>query len=342
VARARAAGLFDLTAGFVYSQILLTLVELDILQMLKFGTQTRDALAIHAALSADSALRLLKGAAALELVEMLPDGRVALGAMGAALLANPGAMAMIRHHRLFYSDLADPAGLLRGQTNPSLQRFWAYGSAAGGEHADQARVAEYSALMSVSQDLIAESVLDAVALPRSGALLDIGGGEGVFLAAALRRHPRLTGMLFDLPAVAVRAGSRLARFGGRATAISGDVFADPLPAGASCASLIRVLHDHDDAHALIILQRARAALPPGGLLVVAETLSGVRGAERVADAYFGFYLAAMGSGRARTPDEVGAMLGAAGFSKIRTRPTPLPMIVSVLVAQADGTTVTET
>ena len=56
-------------------------------------------------------------------------------------------------------------------------------------------------------------------------------------------------MLFDLPAVAEpgeRAVSR--RRPGRARgAIGGDFLADPLPDGADIVSLVRVIHDHDDA-----------------------------------------------------------------------------------------------
>jgi hypothetical protein len=43
-----------------------------------------------------------------------------------------------------------------------------------------------------------------MAYPRLGSysrVVDVGGGLGAFLAAALQRYPRLTGALFDLPAV---------------------------------------------------------------------------------------------------------------------------------------------
>ena len=42
------------------------------------------------------------------------------------------------------------------------------------------------------------------------------------------------------------------------------------------------------------------ALPADGTLLLAEPMAGSRGAEPVGDAYFGFYLLAMGSGRPRT------------------------------------------
>jgi demethylspheroidene O-methyltransferase len=48
---------------------------------------------------------------------------------------------------------------------------------------------------------------------RHRCLLDVGGGEGVFLAAVATRAPALRLMLLDLPAVAERARIRLAAAG---------------------------------------------------------------------------------------------------------------------------------
>ena len=71
---------------------------------------------------------------------------------------------------------------------------------------------------------------------------------------------------------------------------------------------MRVLHDHDDPHALALLRAARRALPSGGHILVAEPMAGAASAERMGAAYFGFYLLAMGQGRARRPEEIGALL----------------------------------
>jgi demethylspheroidene O-methyltransferase len=98
-------------------------------------------------------------------------------------------------------------------------------------------------------------------------------------------------------------------------------------------SLVRVLHDHDDDRVMVLLSAVRAALPPGGTLLVAEPLSGTRGAERMGDAYFGMYLLAMGSGRPRTVGEIRTMLRAAGFRHSAEVRTSMPMIASLIVAR---------
>ena len=99
-------------------------------------------------------------------------------------------------------------------------------------------------------------------------------------------------------------------------------------------SLVRVLHDHDDAQALRILIAVRRALPPGGVLLVAEPMSGTAGAEPMGDAYFGFYLLAMGQGRPRTPLQLQALLREAGFSRVRNGKTRRPMLSGLVIADA--------
>jgi len=285
----------------------------------------------------EAAVRLLEAAAALGLAARRSGGRYGLGPLGAAIVGHPGLAAMVEHHAVLYADLRDPVALLRGGGTTGLARYWPYAGDGGAAAAlGQAEVAPYSALMAASQPLVAEEVLGAYDLRRHRCLLDVGGGEGGFLCAAGASAPDLRLVLFDLPAVAERARARLdaAGLGARATVVGGDFGADPLPRGSDVVSLVRVLHDHDDDGALALLRAVRDALPPGGTLLLAEPMSGTRGAEPVGEAYFGFYLLAMGRGRPREASEIGALLRAAGFAGARLRPTRTPLLTSVLTALA--------
>jgi demethylspheroidene O-methyltransferase len=76
----------------------------------------------------------------------------------------------------------------------------------------------------------------------------------------------------------------------------------------------------------------RQALPAHGCLLLAEPMSGTRGAEPMGDAYFGFYLLAMGKGLPRSATELIAMLGAAGFATARLVPTRMPLQTQLIVA----------
>ncbi len=335
MARRRARQLFDLCAGFVYSQVLLACVRLRLFEILQDGPAEEATLADRLHLPAEGAARLLRAAAALELVTHRDDGRWAIGPLGAAMAGNPGIATMVEHHALFYADLADPVALLRRpRGGNALSSYWAYAGDAAPDRLGGERVTDYTALMAASQPMVAEEVIAAYDFRRHRCLLDVGGGSGAFLAAVAAAAPDLRLMLFDLPAVAEQGRARFARLrlDARATAHGGDFAIDALPAGADLISLVRVLHDHDDDLVLALLRRARAALPPGGRLLIAEPMSGTPGAEPAGDAYFGLYLLAMGRGRPRRPEELQAMLAAAGFARSRLLPTNTPLLARVLVA----------
>ncbi len=336
IARRRTLALFDLCAGFVYSQVLQAAVGVGLFEALASGPQTVPELAPRLSLSPESAQRLLDAAASLELAQRRSGGRYGLGVHGASLVGNPAVALMVEHHALVYRDLADPVSLLRGERRETeLGQFWTYASRGGLTPSDEL-VARYSTLMAGSLGLIAEDILEAYPLGRHRTLLDVGGGEGAFLQAAGARFPGLSLMLFDLPPVAARARARIGQAGRdrQAAVIGGDVFRDPLPQGADVISLVRIVHDHDDAQALRIQRAVRQALAPGGVLLLAEPMAGTAGAERMGDAYFGFYLLAMGQGRPRTAAELASLCRPAGFSSTELPRTRRPMLTRLLIAHA--------
>jgi len=120
----------------------------------------------------------------------------------------------------------------------------------------------------------------------------------------------------------------------RVTLTGGDFFTNPLPGGADLITLNRVAHDHGDGPVLELLRNIRRALPAGGTLLLAEPMAGLPGAARAADAYFSFYLLAMGSGRARRVAELIELLRVAGFRDARLRRTAMPMLCGLIVARA--------
>lgn len=337
IARRRATALFDLTAGFVYAQVLAACVKLRVFDQLRAGPASAGELAPRLGLSPAAADRLLAAAAALNLLSRRSGGRYGLGALGAALVDNPGVTAMIEHHELLYRDLADPVALLRGEARETRSmRYWAYAQAAAPDDLQPHEVAAYSSLMAASQPMVAAEILAAYPLARHRCLLDVGGGEGTFLRAAAVAAPRLRLMLFDLPAVAERARTQLAAdpLTVRAEVFGGSFLTDALPEGADVVSLVRVVHDHDDAAAMAVLRAVRRALPAGGTLLLAEPMAETSGARPSGDAYFGFYLLAMGSGRPRTAAELDRMLDEAGFCQRRLVATRTPMLCRLIVARA--------
>ena len=337
IARRRASELFDLCAGFVYSQILLACVRLRLFDLLAKGPLSAADLSSLLSLPVDSTLLLLDAAVSLKLAQRRSGDRYGLGPLGAALIGNPGVVAMIEHHAMLYSDLRDPVALLRGEAGAGqLAGYWPY--AKGEKPADLSHdaIAPYTALMAASQPMIAQQVLSAYSFGAHRCLLDVGGGDGSFLAAVAAQTPKLRCVLFDLPAVADQASERFRAIGlsSRAVAIGGSFLTNRLPEGADIVSLVRVIHDHDDADVMTLLRAVRRALPDNGTLLIAEPISGVRGTEPIGDAYFAFYLLAMGSGRPRTFARLREMLGEAGFADVALRPAGMPLLTSVITARA--------
>ncbi len=332
IAQRRAGALFDLCAGFVYSQVLSAAVSLRLPETLLEAPGDAQAIGQRIGLSAENAARLLDAAVALRIARRRRGGGYRLGTLGAALINNPGVSAMIAHHAMLYDDLRDPVALLRGEAGERrLAGFWPYAASADVATAD---AAPYSALMAASQAMIQDEILAAYDVRRHRRLLDVGGGDGSFLAAAARRSPGLELMLIDLPAVCDLARRRLEQAGlsSRARVIEADFHRHRLPEGADLITLVRVLHDHDDPAALALLRAVRRVLPPGGRLLIAEPMSGTRHAEPSGDAYFGFYLMAMGSGRPRSPARIAAMLRDAGFGRSRRLQTRTPLLAKLMVA----------
>jgi demethylspheroidene O-methyltransferase len=228
--------------------------------------------------------------------------------------------------------------LLRGeQVKTELGKYWAYCGSDSPAALPSDQTAGYTSLMADSQPLVASELLDAYPLQKHQCLMDVGGGDGSFLIAASQRCTQLQLILFDLPTVAQRAASRFESvgLGTRARAVGGDFLKDALPTGADVLTLIRVVHDHDDEGVGAILRAAHHALPPKGVLLLAEPMMGTPGAETVGDAYFGFYLLAMGRGKARTPQVLRDMLMAAGFSHTQLLRTRQPLQSRLIVARRD-------
>ncbi|MCM2472491.1 methyltransferase [Rhizobium sp. CG5] len=335
VANGKANALFRLTGGFIFSQVLLAGVRLGLYEILADGPLSTGQLATHLGMPPERMRVLLRANADLRLlIEHAPDLWV-LNDAGVILATDRGLSGMIRHHDMLYRDLMEPEPLLRGlKTDTELRRYWAYVREPRPDGLAAEEVADYSILMRDSQAMMADCILASHDFGRVRVLLDVGGGEGAFLAAAAFAHPDLQLRLFDLPAVAQRAASHLETLGlaGRARVHGGDFSRDRLPDDADCVTLIRVLCDHDDARVAVILANLHHSLRPGTRLVVAEAMSGPSEGARLGAAYFGIYFLALGAGRCRSDRDIMTLLAAAGFSAIRCVPSPNPLIATLVTA----------
>lgn len=333
--------LFDLVAGFAYSQTLLALVQSGLLDQLRRAPMRLESAASLCKLTDARMLLLAKAGVSIGILEWRAPNVLGLGMQGVVLANSPAILAMVRHHEAFYQDLTDPLTLLRTDAPETrMRRYWTYASDGqtreGGLGASE--VTDYSKLMAESQPLVAQQVIDAYDFRGHTQLLDIGGGLGRFVTAVGHAHAHLQLSLVDLPAVAQQAAAAMdtdPRLSGRVACHGADFFRDPLPKGADVVSLVRVLYDHPDDRVRLLLARARECFgPKGGRILIAEPMAATRGAEAMGDAYFGWYLLAMGGGRPRSAAELIDMLHEAGFVAGRAVPTAVPLQTGLVVAEA--------
>lgn len=339
--RRRTAQLFGWMSGFVQSQVLLACVRLRLFDLLAEQPQTLAALSQRLQVPEHPLSCLLLSAQAMGLLRSNAAGDYRLGPAGLVLHAQPGITDMVEHNHLLYADMSDPEAFLRRRDPGQMGRYWTYAhdsqaARAASPGADD--MVRYSGLMDASQGFVIAEILDHFPFHDHRCVLDIGCGKGRFMTALASRHAHLQVQLFDLPAVVDLAQRRIqqAGLGARARCVPGSFIDDPLPQGADLVTLVRVLHDHDDATVLALLRKVWAVLPPGGRIMVAEPMRLPPGQGEVVDPYFHFYLLAMGAGRLRDPQDVARLLAQSGFSGMEQVPTAMPIHAQIVTAQKIG------
>ena len=117
----------------------------------------------------------------------------------------------------------------------------------------------------------ANAALVPVEEPRE--LVDVAGGHGGFSMAMCRRHPSLHASVLDLPPAAAAGRDIVAEegFADRVSFVEGDVFELGLGAGLDVVSVFNLVHHLPADRDRELVRLARAALRPGGYLVVGDS-----------------------------------------------------------------------
>jgi SAM-dependent methyltransferase len=107
---------------------------------------------------------------------------------------------------------------------------------------------------------------------RTRSYLDVGGGDATIACALVREIDALQATVFNLPASAELARQRIAReqLDSRVKVVVGNFLDDELPKGFDRVVFSRVLADWDPAVCQMLLKKAKAALNPGGSVVISE------------------------------------------------------------------------
>ncbi|MFD5701880.1 methyltransferase [Streptomyces lasiicapitis] len=217
--------------------------------------------------------RLLRAMAGLGLLQERAAGTFAVTPAGALLdSGRPGSLASFAH--MF--------------TEPAIVRAWehlddsvrsgdtSFDQVFGTDFFDHLKQhpdlsAKFNAAMSQATQETAAVLPGAVDFGRFTTVMDVGGGDSTLLSAVLREHPALTGVVYDTEEGLAQAPETLRRGGltDRCSLVAGDFFRS-VPDGADLYMMKSILHDWSDEQVVTILGHCRAALPPGGRVLIVE------------------------------------------------------------------------
>ncbi len=323
------AALMQLIIGSWITHAIHAMAELDLADHLAAGPRAAVELAEATGTDAPTLARFLRTLAALGLVAHDEEGRARLTPMGDQLRADaPGS---VRPYALSITSPSverawhELAGAVRSGESTFLGvnglDFWAFLAA----HPEMG--AHFDAAMTGTAEARSGILPAAMDLAAVGTLVDVGGGQGRMLAAALAATPGLRGVLFDRPEVLPGADAFLTAAGvrDRCDLVAGDFF-DALPSGGDAYVLGHIVHDWPDEQAGAILRVCRRAMAPGARIWLVELVI------QPGDAYdrakmLDLLMLVMFGAQERTESEYRVLLEAAGFERFAVHPTGTPYSV---------------
>jgi hypothetical protein len=312
--------LWRMTNGYQVSQAIHVVATLGIADLLKDGPKSADELAEATGTHASALYRILRALASVGVFAEQSDGRFGLTPLAEHLRTDvPGSLrswAMLIGRPYYFTTWGH---LLHSVKTGEPAFPHVYGMPAWEYRASHP---EESALFDGAMTGL--SLAEAEAVVRNydflgiGVLVDVGGGKGALLAAILAANPALRGILFDQPHVVADAKDLLERAGvaDRCEVVDGDFF-KAVPGGADAYLLKSIIHDWDDASAIEILRKCRAAMADSARLLLVER--GIRPANEPDPAKFiDLMILVMLGGRERTAEEYERLYTEAGFKLTNT------------------------
>jgi len=183
---------------------------------------------------------------------------------------------------------------------------------------------------------LARAIAAAFPWARAGSFVDVGCAQGGATVAIAAAHPHLAAIGFDLPLVGPVFDEYVHAHGldGRVRFQPGDFFQGPLPV-ADVIVMGHVLHDWNLEQKHLLLQKAYAALPKRGALIVYDAMIDDARSRNAAGLLMSLnMLIETPGGFDYTPSDCRSWLKATGFGSVRL--VPLTASESMLIATKPG------
>jgi hypothetical protein len=316
------AVMMDLLTGYWRAQAVNVAAELGLADLLRDGPRTPAQLAEATGTHAHALYRLLRALASLGVFAEDEQGRFALTPLAETLRGDvPGSLRAVavmmggEHYRSWAELLYC---VQTGQT--AFEKLYGEGVFAYlAAHPQAART--FDAAMVGIHGRETAAMLDAYDFAGLGTLVDVGGGNGSLLTAALHRHPKLRGILYDRPDVVERARPALKAAGleERCQAVGGNFF-EAVPAGGDAYLMRHIIHDWYDDQCLTLLRNCRKAMTPDGKLLLIEAVIPPSNGP-FSSKFLDLNMLVIPGGMERSEREYRELLAAAGFRLARVVPT---------------------
>jgi hypothetical protein len=318
--------------GYWVSQAIYVAAKLSLADLVKSGPRSIDELAKATGTHAPSLYRLLRALASVGVFSEQHDRRFTSTPLAECIESDSAgsqralAIMMGEEHFACYGRLLD--AVTSGET--MFDKIFGAGVFDFlSQHPEQGRIFD-QAMVGVHGTETA-AMLAAYDFAGIGILADVGGGNGSLLIAALERHPKLRGMLVDLPNVAgrARASFEAAGLAERCQVVAGNFF-QSIPGGADAYLMRHIIHDWDDRRATQILENVHQALAGRGKLLLVEGV--IRpGNTPSFTKLLDLTMLLIPGGQERSEEEFRRLLAGAGFRLVRVVPTESE--VSVIEAE---------
>jgi SAM-dependent methyltransferase len=263
--------------GYATDLLTVAAADFDVFGRLAKGPRSFEALRAEIGLAGRAAHVLFTGLRAMDLLVVTNDGRLDLTAVAREHLV-PGAYFEVGGYIGLVAEAPNVRALAeRLRTNrPAGNRADDSGAAfifrEGLESAMDREASARRLTLSLAGRAknVAPHLAANVPLGDANLLLDVGGGTGIYAIACLQQNPNLRAVVWDRPEVLKVAREMAEAYGvaGRVGLVPGDMFADPVPAGADAILLSNVLHDWDVPECRVLLRRCADALPAGGRVLI--------------------------------------------------------------------------
>ena len=170
--------------------------------------------------------------------------------------------------------------------------------------------------------ITAGEVAKKLKLTEPESLLDVAGGHGQFSVALCRRHPSLRSVILDLPGGAQVGRAMVAEteVKDRIEYREGDLREAPWGEGYDAVLLFNILHNLPEEDASGAVERAYAALRPGGTLAILEGQhAGGRGDLSFQEGFGELFFYVLSHSLTWPAPTLRAWMREAGFAQIRQR-----------------------